>query len=190
VLLFVRRHSGSGVADDDERVLRDHARPDAHLAAGRRVLDRVVEHVPERALEGDRIGRDRNLGALRHEFEAHPPAVREPVRLDERREDAHEIRARRGRGRRSRGTRCERRGSRRPRRHPRERLHERHFAREAREVGLRGQLSAACGLGHEVAVDAQDGQRRLQVMKDFRPRIAHGIAVGVPVQPRVRARRG
>ena len=65
---------------------------------GRRVLDRVVEHVAEHALERDGIGGDGNLRALGDELEAQPLAVGEPVRLDERRENAHEIGARAGRG--------------------------------------------------------------------------------------------
>ena len=72
VLLLLRRHPGARVADHDERVLRDDARPHAHLPARRRVLDRVVEHVAERALERDGIGGDGNLRALGDELEAQP----------------------------------------------------------------------------------------------------------------------
>ena len=38
---------------------------------------------------------------------------------------------------------------------------------------FRRQLAAACRLGHEVAVHAKDGERRLQVVKNLAPRIAH-----------------
>ncbi len=97
MLLLLQRHPGARVADHDEGVLRDDARPHAHLPARRRVLDRVVEHVAERALERDGIRGDGNLRALGDELEAHLFAVGEPVRLDESRENAHEIGARAGR---------------------------------------------------------------------------------------------
>src|SRR5664280_2097214 len=42
---------------------------------------------------------------------------------------------------------------------------------------FRGQLSTARGLRHEVAVDAQDGERRLQVVEHLGPRIAEGVPV-------------
>ena len=65
--------------------------PDAHGAAGGRVLERVVEHVPEHALQGDGVGAHLDPRALHGQLDAHLLAVRLAIAAGQLAHDLHEV---------------------------------------------------------------------------------------------------